>query len=290
MARDPAIGPVTIYQADGSSQLANVATVEPISIKMPDGGLGDLPIDIPVIILAGGKGTRLMDVTENIVPKAMVTIGGRPILEHIIKIYISQGFQNIIIAGGYLVEEIDKWLTDDREIDRLGANIRLIDTGLETQTAGRLLRLKAEIKTPCFMMTYGDGLADINLRALWLYYAELRNNVFPPIAACLTAAHPPARFGNMDIERGLALRFGEKTQSSHDWINAGFYVMHGAILDIIPGDACSLEYDILPLLSIQYKLGTFQHPGFFQMIDTWRDLQLVREIHDGGKAPWLKWM
>ena len=238
------------------------------------------------MILAGGKGTRLQDVSKGIVPKPMIRVAEMPLLEHVMRIYSAQGFRNFVVAAGFLKEVIIEWMADNRaRLGQLADAIDVVDTGQETQTGGRLLRLAHLLANQdLFMLTYGDGLADVNLAALLEQHTRLGVDV------TLTAAHPPSRFGTMDIDRdGLVSVFGEKAQSAEDWINSGFYVMNPSILRLIAGDNSRLEYDVLPILASQRRLAAFQHPGFFQMCDTWRDLETLRQIWASGNPPWARW-
>jgi len=242
-----------------------------------------------VVILAGGKGTRLRDATEDLVPKPMVTVGGIPMLEHIIRIYAAQGFDDFVIAGGHLIETIVEWNRSRTPIlvDRLGiSSVQVIDTGVDTQTGGRIKSLVDQgvlVHEP-FMMTYGDGMADINLKALIQFHHEKAES---GATVTLTAVNPPSRFGMLRIENGYAKLFGEKTQSEDGWINGGFYVIEPEAVEMINGDACRWEFDVLPVLAIQGRLSAYQHPGFFQMCDTWRDLQVLTKLYEES-APWLR--
>lgn len=242
-----------------------------------------------VVILAGGKGSRLRDTTDDLVPKPMVRVGNIPMLEHIIRIYASQGFKEFIVAGGHLIDVIMEWNKTRTPIlsDKLGISfIEVVDTGAETQTGGRLKSLADQgvLEYEPFMMTYGDGMADVNLQALLQFHIPKAE---AGVSVTLTAVNPPSRFGMLKIENGYAKLFGEKTQAEDGWINGGFYIIEPEALDMINGEACRWEFDVLPVLAIQGRLAAYQHPGFFQMCDTWRDLQVLTKLYKQS-APWLR--
>lgn len=242
-----------------------------------------------VVILAGGKGTRLMDETKDLIPKPMVKVGGTPMLEHIIRIYAAQGFKQFIVAGGHKVGLIQLWIEGRQDHLRFKCGIDHVvvaDTGEETQTGGRLQALVEQGILPYepFMMTYGDGMADVNLSALLRFH---ENKSLAGASVTLTAVNPPSRFGLLQIDQGYAKLFIEKSQGVDGWINGGFYVIEPEALEMINGRACRWEYDVLPLLAIQGRLAAFQHPGYFQMCDTWRDLQRLEEDYEKN-APWLR--
>jgi glucose-1-phosphate cytidylyltransferase len=234
-----------------------------------------------VVILAGGRGSRLAEETQGLIPKPMLRIGDMPMLEHIMRSYSAQGMRRFIIATGFMGNVIDEWV--HVQAHSYADEIMAIDTGLDTQTGGRLLRLAEFIGGESFMLTYGDGLADINMKMLLDHHRTTR------LLITLSAVHPPARFGNLVLDGPLATRFNEKSQTQTDWINGGFYVLEPGILDLIPGDECRLEYDVLPSLAVQGRLAAYRHPGFFQMCDTFRDLQLLKQIWKAGDAPWKRW-
>ena len=244
-----------------------------------------------VVILAGGRGTRLMDETHGEIPKPLVTVGGIPMIEHIVRIYAAQGHKNFVIAGGYLIEKIHEWANDRHKFlnKRYGVmSIGVTDTGVDTQTGGRLKRLAEEavLGYEPFMMTYGDGMADVNIDALLEFHKE---RALSGVQVTLTAVNPPARFGKIKILDGRIQSFTEKV-SQDEWINGGFFVIEPEILNLINGDMCRLEYDILPVLALQDRLCAYQHPGYFQMCDTWRDLQKLNDDFRSGipNPPWLR--
>lgn len=283
MAKDPIVGDVDLQY-----QPKPVTSREAAQVPFTAGS--DLNKDAWVVIFAGGRGTRLAEETQGLIPKPMVDVGGYPMLWHIMKIYANQGFGRFLIAAGYLQEKIVEWV--EGNFVQMGAGVREIiveDTGMDTQTGGRLLRLRDFLGDKTFMLTYGDGFADINFAMLVDHHRALKQPGQRKAVLTLSAVHPPARFGNLALERGRAVSFGEKTQLPNDWINGGFYIVEPTIFNLITGDDVRLEYDLLPALAFQQRLGAYQHPGFFQMVDTWRDLQLVKQMYDAKQAPWARW-
>lgn len=236
-----------------------------------------------VVILAGGKGTRLQEETRGLIPKPMVRVGDIPLIEHIVRIYIGQGFTNFVIAAGYRWEEIRDWFLDSTLGNQ--ATIEVVNTGQETQTAGRLRRLALEDKLPerdAFMLTYGDGVADLNLVALLDHHYRYDCHI------TLTAVKPPSRFGHVRLTGGLIGSFSEKPRSN-DWINGGFYVVNRAVVGLIPGPFSVWEKDVLPHYAHIGKLGAFRHIGYWQMCDTPRDLRQLERVWVTGEAPWARW-
>jgi glucose-1-phosphate cytidylyltransferase len=291
MAKDPSTGPITRYGTDGQT-FTNVDESEPTPEQEPTQILEPVGEGVKVVILAGGRGTRLMDETHGTIPKPLVEVGGVPMIEHIMRIYSCQGFGDFIIAAGYLGEKLEEWAWDNKErLAEFSNNVTVIDTGEETQTGSRLLRLQPYLEgEEFFLMTYGDGLADVNIAALLEHHRMLQQAGRSKAQVTLTAARPPARFGNLLIDHGFAVKFGEKSQSTVGWINAGFYIIKPEVLNIVPSkDTCKLEYDILPVLAMQERLGAYQHPGYFQMCDTWRDLKKMNDVWEAGNAPWARW-
>lgn len=254
-----------------------------------------------VVILAGGLGTRLSEETVN-VPKPMVEIGGMPILWHIMKIYAAQGFDEFVVALGYKGEALKRFFYDyDRlrgslTIDLAGGGVRphtgrpetwrvhLMETGLETLTAGRLLRLKEFLGNETFMLTYGDGVSDIDLDALLAFHRAHGR------LGTITAVRPPARFGGLDFGPDGEIReFIEKPQIGEGWINGGFMVLEPEVLDRIHGDDAALEGDVLEPLSRERALMAYRHEGYWQCMDTLRDRRILNDMWDGGAAPWRIW-
>ena len=254
-----------------------------------------------VVILAGGFGTRLAEETA-VVPKPMVEIGGRPILWHIMKIYAQQGFDEFVVALGYKGDVIKRYFFDfqtlngDLTIDLATKRItprgepaghwkiHLIETGLEALTGGRLLRLKPLLQDGTFMLTYGDGVADVDLRALVAFH---RSHGRP---ATVTAVRPPARFGGLVFDAtGRVSAFIEKPQIAEGWINGGFLVLEPGVFDHLESDQSSLESDALERLAADGQLMAYRHDGFWQCMDTLRDKRQLEHLWDSGKAPWKVW-
>ena len=285
MAKDPIVGDVSLQYQDSGNDA--VATTKP---RIAEFNVGDVASDAWVVILAGGQGSRLTDETNGRIPKPMVEVGGVPMLEHIMRIYSAQGLRRFIIAIGHLGSVIEQWYIDSADrIAEFADEVQPIWTGEETQTAGRLLRLREQLKGAPFFMTYGDGFADVNMRMLVDHHRGLKQPGLRKPTVTLTAVHPPARFGSLTLELGRATVFGEKTQSPLDWINGGFYIMEPSVLDLISGDDSRLEYDLLPALAAQNRVGAYSHPGFFQMVDVARDLMLVNKMWETENAPWKMW-
>ena len=252
------------------------------------------------IILAGGLGTRLSEETE-LRPKPLVEIGGRPILWHIMKLYSHHGFSEFSIALGYRGEMIKRFFIDYRLItsdlsvtmgeERIdwhsgpedSWSVDLIDTGVGTQTGGRLKRIATGIQNQTFMMTYGDGVADIDVRALVDFHKEHGK------LATVTAVRPPARFGSLSIKGSQVIGFAEKPQLGEGWINGGYFVFEPEVANYIDGDETYLEREPLERLALDGQLVAFKHSSFWQPMDTLRDLQTLRERWDAHDAPWKVW-
>lgn len=252
-----------------------------------------------VVILAGGFGTRLSEETVSR-PKPMVEIGDRPILWHIMNLFSDYGCNDFYIACGYKGEIIKQYFADYRyhngdlvvslktghnEVINGGApdwRIHAIDTGHGTNTGGRLLRMKDYLGGEAFMCTYGDGLADVPIDKLIAFHKSHGK------LATVTAVHPPARFGVLDIEGGMVRRFSEKPQTDSDWINGGFFIFEPGVLDYVDGPDSSLERDVLERIADDGQLAAFRHPGFFQPMDTLREKHLLEELWQSGQAPWVR--
>jgi len=253
-----------------------------------------------VIILAGGLGTRLKEETV-VKPKPMVEIGGHPILWHIMNIYASQGFNEFIIALGYRAEIIKDYFINYRyhrqnltvELEKGNVNVydgacenwtvHLVDTGDTTQTGGRIKRLADHIGDERFMLTYGDGVSNIDIRKL-LDYHQKRGKL-----ATLTAVRPPARFGGLKLKGDLVEEFAEKSQTGAGWINGGFFVLEPQVLDYIEGDTSIWERGPLEHLTRDEQLVAYRHEEFWQCMDTLRDVQLLDKLWSQGDAPWKVW-
>ena len=254
------------------------------------------------VILCGGLGTRLREETEYR-PKPLVPIGNRPILWHIMKTYASFGITDFILALGYKGEMIKDYfvnydiLTSDFTLElgskRLtplnGAHdaaqwrITFVDTGQATMTGGRLRRLEPLLREqPRFMLNYGDGVADIDLVATLDFHARSH------CAVTVTGVRPQARFGELQVEGDRAVRFAEKPPSTDIWINGGYFVMTPAIFDYLKGDDTVLEQQPLERLSTDGQLSVYKHNGFWQPMDTFRDMQRLNEQWNSGRAPWVR--
>ena len=219
-----------------------------------------------VVILAGGSGTRLSEYTKSI-PKPMVKIGDKPILVHIMKLYAKYGFKEFIIALGYKGNLIKKYFKKKK----FNWNIKLVDTGLNTMTGGRLKRLKNIIGNQRFLMTYGDGISNINLKKLLRFH--IKNNKLVTLAA----VRPPARFGAIKLNGNLVNYFKEKSKLDEGWINGGFFVMEPEFLKFIKGDKTFLEREPLEKLSKKNELIAYKHNNFWQCMDTLRDKKILEE-------------
>ena len=230
--------------------------------------------EIPVAILCGGRGTRLYPDTKTM-PKPLVTVGGLPIVVHIINYYISFGAENFYLALGYKSEEFHKYFSKNKSLFSDNIRINLVDTGLESLTGGRVLRLQQHLdKYDEFMLTYGDGLSDIDLRELYSFHQS--NNCIGTV----TAVHPPARFGLLDIGNSLVKKFEEKPQTDSGWINGGFFIFKKAFLKYLKDDSTILEREPLENLSKEGQLAGFKHYNFWQCMDTPRDRHTLEEYID----------
>ena len=229
-----------------------------------------------VIILAGGLGTRISEDTGN-KPKPMVPIVGKPILWHIMNIYAQQGFNDFVIATGFKGEVISNW------VDTLETkwNIEAVDTGLETQTGGRIKRCMDLFPRERMLATYGDGVGNINIKHL-LRFHESHGKL-----ATLTAVRPPARFGHLDMINGQVLHFGEKSQSDAGWINGGYFVLEPQVSGYVSANSEPFETGALPKLAEEGELMAFEHGGFWQPMDTLREKQDLEKLAHLGNPPWL---
>ena len=229
-----------------------------------------------VILLAGGLGTRLSEHT-NTIPKPMVQIGGKPILCHIMDIYAQYNHKNFYIALGYKGEIIEKYFSKISKEWK----INLIDTGQNTMTGGRVKRLKELIGNETCMLTYGDGLADINLNDLLSFHKSHGKLV------TVSAVRPPARFGAIKLDGDLVTSFKEKSHLGEGWINGGFFVIEPKFFDFINDDNTFLEREPLERAANEGELFAYKHNGFWQCMDTKRDKDRLENLYSGG-APWLK--
>ena len=253
-----------------------------------------------VVILAGGFGTRLAEKTE-VVPKPLVEIGGKPILWHIMKHYAHYGHNEFFIALGYKGELVKRYFLDyqalsgDMKIDMAAGvvsvghkeredwTVHLVDTGLYTNTGGRIGRLETLLGDEPFMLTYGDGVANLDLDAL------LRFHRAHQLRATVSAVRPPARFGGLSFDGEKVAAFTEKPQIGEGWINGGFFVFEPAIFDYISADETSLEVDVLARLAEEKQLAGYRHTDFWQCMDTLRDKRLLEQLWSSGAAPWKIW-
>lgn len=229
-----------------------------------------------VVILAGGLGTRISEETTD-KPKPMVPINGKPILWHIMSIYAQQGLNDFVVATGYKGEVISQWV-DSLEINW---NIETVDTGLETQTGGRIKKCMDLYPGERMLATYGDGVGNINIKYL-LAFHESHGKL-----ATLTAVRPPARFGYLDIINGQVLHFGEKNQSKAGWINGGYFVLESQVSGYIDSSSEPFETGALPKLASEGELMAFEHDGFWQPMDTLREKQDLEKLAHEGNPPWL---
>lgn len=252
------------------------------------------------VILSGGLGTRLQEETS-LKPKPMVEIGGQPMLWHIMNIYADYGYNEFVIALGYKAEVVKNYFLDyhylrkditvclrsgeiqvhDGKIEDW--TVHLVDTGLQTQTGGRLKRLKQYIGNQTFMMTYGDGVANIDINDLVAFHKNHGK------LATVTAVRPPARFGGLDFEGDLVSQFLEKPQVGEGWINGGFFVLEPEVLDLIDGDFSAWEGEPMIHLAKEGQLVAYRHPDFWQCMDTLRDVRTLETLWSENRAPWRTW-
>jgi glucose-1-phosphate cytidylyltransferase len=253
-----------------------------------------------IAILAGGVGSRLAEETE-VKPKPMVEVGGEPLLWHVMKIYAHYGFDDFVVALGYKGEQIKRWMVDycslsndltvrlgDGRVmvhdgDREDWTVELIDTGQSTNTGGRIKRLARHLGDGTFMLTWGDGVADIDIPALLAYHRSHGK------LATLTAARPPARFGHLELDEGRVTEFSEKPQTGEGWINGAFFVLEPEVLDYIDSDDTQWEREPLERLAKDGQLMAYRHYGFWQCMDTLRDRKLLESLWATEQAPWKVW-
>jgi glucose-1-phosphate cytidylyltransferase len=270
-------------------------------VSGPAGGHGgrEEP-DVKVAILAGGVGTRLAEETD-VKPKPMVEIGGRPILWHIMMHYSAHGFSEFAIALGYRGEYIKKYMVDYSAIHsdltvKVGTGdvivhgnthpdwtVDLIDTGIDTLTGGRVKRLAPVLGDRTFMLTWGDGVSDVDLKALLAFHRKHGR------LATVTAVRPPARFGHLAFEGDQVAEFSEKPQTAEGWINGAFFVLEPGIFEYIDGDETQWERGPMERLAREGELFAYRHDGFWQCMDTLRDKRLLQDLWDAGRAPWATW-
>lgn len=251
-----------------------------------------------VVILAGGFGTRLSEYTE-LIPKPMVTIGGKPILWHIMNRYASYGHKEFILALGYKADAVKNYFLSMRSVNSdftvdmnsgelaihdnssIDWKITLIDTGLETMTGGRVKRLQKYVGSETFMLTYGDGLSNVNFDELLKFHHDHKKLV------TVSAVRPIARFGELAMEDNLVTSFQEKPQVTRGWINGGFFVCQSELFDYIKDDQTILERSPLETISKEGQLMAFKHNGFWQCMDTKRDKDYLEDLWQKKQAPWV---
>lgn len=254
-----------------------------------------------VAILAGGMGTRLAEETATR-PKPMIEIGGYPILWHIMQGYAACGFKEFVIALGYKGEQVKDYFLNYRYRTRnlcvslasgevtiqdgnvLDWTVHLLDTGVETQTGGRVKRVAEHIGNETFLLTYGDGVCNIDIRQLIEFHRRCGK------LATVTAVRPPARFGSIIFEGDLVQQFEEKPQIGEGWINGGFFVLEPDIQRYIDGDLTLWEQEPMERLAADRQLVAYRHEGFWQCMDTLRDVRYLNNLWQTGKAPWQTWM
>jgi glucose-1-phosphate cytidylyltransferase len=253
-----------------------------------------------VVLLAGGLGSRLAEETE-VRPKPMVEIGGKPILWHIMKHFAHYGHTEFYVALGYKGEYIKRYFVDylslngsmsidlasgkieSRDRDSENWVIHLVDTGFDTPTGSRVHRMRSMLNGEPVLVTYGDGVANIDLDALVKFHRAHGK------LATVTAVRPPARFGELLFDGDLVSKFTEKPQIHEGWINGGFLVLEPGALDYLHEKECSLEVDTLSRLSAVRQLGAYKHQDFWQCMDTLRDKRLLENLWDSDSAPWKVW-
>jgi glucose-1-phosphate cytidylyltransferase len=257
-----------------------------------------------VVILAGGLGTRLQEETV-LRPKPMVEVGGRPILWHIMKTFGAQGFDEFVVALGYKSEVVKDYFVNyrhrrnsmsvhlgtgkvevHRDADEAGDEawtVHLLDTGVATQTAGRVRRAAEFIGPEPFLLTYGDGVADVDVRRLLAFHRRHGR------LATVTAVRPPSRFGGIAMEGDRVARFEEKPQIGEGWINGGFFVLEPGVAKYLGGDDQPFEREPLERLAEDGELFAYRHDGFWQCMDTLRDVRYLEGLWQSGKVPWKVW-
>lgn len=235
-----------------------------------------------VIIMAGGLGTRISEETDD-KPKPMVIINGKPIIWHLMNIFSLQGFSDFIISAGYRSEVIEKWVSNNKILDSNNSkmNIKIVNTGLNTQTAGRISEVMKSLPNQKVITTYGDGLANVSIRKL----LDFHNN--HQKLATVTAVRPPARFGYMKIHNNLVTHFGEKNQSDEGWINGGFFVLSPQVINYIESVNEKFETGALVKLAEKSQLMAYHHEGFWKPMDTLRDRKELQQLALSNKPPWL---
>jgi len=252
------------------------------------------------VILAGGFGTRITE-ESHLKPKPMLEIGGKPILWHIMKIFAQYDIRDFVICCGYRAYVVKEYFANyflhmadvtfdlaqnQMEVHQQYAEpwrVTLVDTGLNTMTGGRLLRVRDYVGQERFCLTYGDGVANVDIRALIRFHASHGRH------ATVTAIQPPARFGALDIDDDVVSHFEEKPKGDGRWINGGFFVLEPAVFDYIEGDATVWEQEPLKRLSQEGQLAAYRHSGYWEAMDTLRDKNHLEELWASDRAPWKVW-
>jgi len=234
-----------------------------------------------VVILAGGLGTRLSEETA-LKPKPLVEIGGFPILWHIIQIYFHQGFSDFVICTGYKHEMIERF-SNELQQSRNGLKIEPLYTGENTSTGGRIKKAWEFIGSMPIMATYGDGVANVDLKQLSTFHVEHGK------LATVTAVRPPARFGRLHLDGNLVAKFGEKNQSEEGWINGGFFVLNPGVREFLMDYETPFEHYPLVTLAEKGSLVAYKHEGFWQPMDTLREKNDLEDLWTTGNAPWKIW-
>jgi glucose-1-phosphate cytidylyltransferase len=229
-----------------------------------------------VVILAGGFGTRLSEETD-LIPKPMIRIGSTPILQHIMNFYSKFGHNDFVVALGYKAEVIREYFNENKNSNW---RVSLIDTGLETSTGGRIKKLENVLDDE-FMLTYGDGLSNVNINHLLDHHQR-----FGKIAT-VTAVRPPARFGTIELSNGLVTKFAEKDPQDAGWINGGFFCLNKKVCSFISDSTTSFESEPLKHLVAIEELTAYEHHGWWQPMDTLRDKRTLESLWNKGEAPWL---
>lgn len=251
-----------------------------------------------VVLLAGGFGTRLSEYT-GIIPKPMVPVGGKPILWHIMQIYAKFGHKDFFIALGYKAEVIKEYFLNYRalnsdftidlasgdtihhQVNSVDWNVTLVDTGASSMTGGRVKRMQKYIGDEPFLLTYGDGVADIDLDEVLKFHKSHGKMI------TMSAVRPTARFGELEIDGGQVRSFKEKPQLHEGWINGGFFIVEPSFFDLIKGDDVMLEREPLEKATKMGELMAYKHEGFWQCMDTKRDQELLEDLFAKNKAPWI---
>lgn len=253
-----------------------------------------------VALLAGGMGTRLAEETE-VRPKPMVELGGNPIIWHIMMHYYQYGHRDFAIALGYKGDYIKRWFKDyaalggsltvhtktgdveNHSSAPVDWSVDLVETGLETMTGGRIKRLAPWIGDETFMLTWGDGVSDVDLDKLLEFHRSHGK------LATMTAVRPPARYGHLEFDGDKVLQFTEKPQTSEGWINGAFFVLEPQVFDYIDGDDVMWEHAPMERLAAEGQLMAYKHESFWQCMDTLREKHLLGQLWDSGNAPWKSW-